>query len=187
MMAPPSSSPSTWTTQRQRSSWVRTPQHLVHSLRLYPQCCKRSCCGLLPSDWHLCHVPRHMHAQPCSHLVMGWEHKPLQTEKPRACRSTPAEPKAMLPLPVHGGIGKAGWSCWKQALEPGVLLGADISKTQDAEVGDGTTSVVVLAGELLREAEKLISQKIHPMTIIAGARAARPALLKANRSAEPLS
>jgi T-complex protein 1 subunit beta len=45
---------------------------------------------------------------------------------------------------------------------------ADISKTQDAEVGDGTTSVVVLAGELLREAEKLVSQKIHPMTIIAG-------------------
>jgi T-complex protein 1 subunit beta len=49
---------------------------------------------------------------------------------------------------------------------------ADISKTQDAEVGDGTTSVVVLAGELLREAEKLINQKIHPMTIIAGAHAA---------------
>ena len=55
-------------------------------------------------------------------------------------------------------------------------LGADISKTQDAEVGDGTTSVVVLAGELLREAEKLVSQKIHPMTIISGALAmpARP-------------
>jgi hypothetical protein len=45
---------------------------------------------------------------------------------------------------------------------------ADISKVQDDEVGDGTTSVVVLAGELLREAEKLISQKIHPMTIISG-------------------
>jgi TCP-1/cpn60 chaperonin family len=46
---------------------------------------------------------------------------------------------------------------------------ADISKVQDDEVGDGTTSVVVLAGELLREAEQLINQKIHPMTIIAGA------------------
>lgn len=45
---------------------------------------------------------------------------------------------------------------------------ADISKTQDDEVGDGTTSVVVLAGELLREAEQLVAQKIHPMTIIAG-------------------
>jgi TCP-1/cpn60 chaperonin family len=40
---------------------------------------------------------------------------------------------------------------------------------QDDEVGDGTTSVVVLAGELLREAEQLVNQKIHPMTIIAGA------------------
>lgn len=35
-------------------------------------------------------------------------------------------------------------------------------------VGDGTTSVVVLAGELLREAEKLIEMKIHPQTIIRG-------------------
>jgi len=33
----------------------------------------------------------------------------------------------------------------------------DISKTQDEEVGDGTTSVAVLAGELLREGEKLIN------------------------------
>ena len=46
---------------------------------------------------------------------------------------------------------------------------ADISKVQDDEVGDGTTSVVVTAGELLREAEQLVAQKVHPMTIIAGA------------------
>ena len=39
-------------------------------------------------------------------------------------------------------------------------------------MGDGTTSVVVLAGELLRDAEKLIQLKIHPMTIIAGFRLA---------------
>jgi hypothetical protein len=45
---------------------------------------------------------------------------------------------------------------------------ADISKVQDDEVGDGTTSVVVFAGEILREAEQLINQKVHPMTIIAG-------------------
>uniref|UniRef100_A0A2P2HYN1 T-complex protein 1 subunit beta n=1 Tax=Hirondellea gigas TaxID=1518452 RepID=A0A2P2HYN1_9CRUS len=48
----------------------------------------------------------------------------------------------------------------------------DVSKTQDSEIGDGTTSVVVLAGELLREAEKLIAQKIHPQTIIRGWRKA---------------
>lgn len=48
----------------------------------------------------------------------------------------------------------------------------DISKVQDDEVGDGTTSVVVLCGELLREAERLTDQKIHPMTIVAGFREA---------------
>ena len=45
---------------------------------------------------------------------------------------------------------------------------ADISRVQDDEVGDGTTSVVVLAGELLREAEQLVNQRVHPMTVIAG-------------------
>jgi len=48
----------------------------------------------------------------------------------------------------------------------------DISRVQDDEVGDGTTSVCVLAGELLREAEKLMMQKIHPQTIAAGWRLA---------------
>ncbi|KAK4752719.1 hypothetical protein SAY87_021517 [Trapa incisa] len=58
----------------------------------------------------------------------------------------------------------------------------DISKVQDDEVGDGTTSVVILAGELLREAEKLVAAKIHPITIISGyrmaAECARDALLQ---------
>eukprot|EP00657_Telonema_sp_P-1_P001519 TRINITY_DN14097_c0_g1_i1.p1 TRINITY_DN14097_c0_g1~~TRINITY_DN14097_c0_g1_i1.p1 ORF type:complete len:528 (-),score=173.43 TRINITY_DN14097_c0_g1_i1:1-1584(-) len=48
----------------------------------------------------------------------------------------------------------------------------NMSKVQDEEVGDGTTSVTVLAGEFLREAEKLINAKIHPQTIIAGYRQA---------------
>ncbi|CAH8390827.1 unnamed protein product [Eruca vesicaria subsp. sativa] len=65
---------------------------------------------------------------------------------------------------------------------PAAKVLVDISKVQDDEVGDGTTSVVVLAGELLREAEKLVTSKIHPMTIIAGyrmaAECAREALLK---------
>ena len=43
---------------------------------------------------------------------------------------------------------------------------------QDDEVGDGTTSVVVFASELLREAEKLVETRIHPQTIIAGWRKA---------------
>jgi len=48
----------------------------------------------------------------------------------------------------------------------------NMSKVQDDEIGDGTTSVTVLAGELLREAEKLIHAKIHPQTIVAGFRKA---------------
>ena len=48
----------------------------------------------------------------------------------------------------------------------------NISKVQDDEVGDGTTSVTVLAAELLREAEKLVDKKIHPQTIIEGYRIA---------------
>jgi T-complex protein 1 subunit beta len=55
---------------------------------------------------------------------------------------------------------------------PAAKVLVDISKVQDDEVGDGTTSVVVLACELLKEAERLISLKIHPQTIIAGWRKA---------------
>ncbi|KAK7432123.1 T-complex protein 1 subunit beta [Neonectria magnoliae] len=55
----------------------------------------------------------------------------------------------------------------------------NISKVQDDEVGDGTTSVTVLAAELLREAEKLVDKKVHPQTIIEGYRIASRAALKA--------
>lgn len=43
----------------------------------------------------------------------------------------------------------------------------EISRTQDEEVGDGTTSVIVLAGEMLREAEQFFDQLLHPTVIIA--------------------
>jgi len=56
---------------------------------------------------------------------------------------------------------------------PAAKILIDISKTQDEEVGDGTTTVAVLAGELLREAEKLVQNKIHPQIIIKGWREAR--------------
>lgn len=55
----------------------------------------------------------------------------------------------------------------------------NISKVQDDEVGDGTTSVCVLASELLREAEKLVMGRIHPQTIVEGYRIASAAALKA--------
>merc|ERR1712012_93194 len=55
---------------------------------------------------------------------------------------------------------------------PAAKILVDMSKVQDDEVGDGTTSVVVFASELLKEAEKLIDMRIHPQTIVAGWRKA---------------
>merc|ERR1719285_19059 len=54
-----------------------------------------------------------------------------------------------------------------------------MSRVQDSEVGDGTTSVTVLASELIREAEKLVDMRIHPQTIIAGWRQASKVALQA--------
>ena len=68
-----------------------------------------------------------------------------------------------------------------QVDNPAAKVLVDISKTQDEEVGDGTTTVCVLAGELLREAEKLFVKKIHPLIIIEGWRKARDCALKTLR------
>lgn len=48
----------------------------------------------------------------------------------------------------------------------------ELADLQDQEVGDGTTSVVLLAAELLRRANDLVRAKIHPTSIIAGYRLA---------------
>lgn len=42
----------------------------------------------------------------------------------------------------------------------------EIARTQDEEVGDGTTSVIVLAGEILASAEQFLAQQMHPTVII---------------------
>ena len=51
---------------------------------------------------------------------------------------------------------------------PAAKMMVEISKTQDDEVGDGTTSVVILAGDLLGKAVDLVAKKIHPTVIIDG-------------------
>lgn len=51
---------------------------------------------------------------------------------------------------------------------PAAKMMVEIAKTQDKEVGDGTTTAVVIAGELLRRAEDLIEQGIHPTVIVHG-------------------
>lgn len=55
---------------------------------------------------------------------------------------------------------------------PAAKMIVEVAKTQDSEVGDGTTTAVVLAGELLRLAEELINQNVHPTIIAAGYRMA---------------
>ena len=59
---------------------------------------------------------------------------------------------------------------------PAAKMMVEIAKTQDDMVGDGTTTAVVLSGELLRRAEDLFNQSIHPTVIISGF---RKAVLKA--------
>ena len=55
---------------------------------------------------------------------------------------------------------------------PAAKMLVEISKTTDNEVGDGTTSVVILAGALLENAESLINQNVHPIIIVDGYRKA---------------
>jgi len=54
----------------------------------------------------------------------------------------------------------------------------ELAERQDKEVGDGTTSVVILAAELLKRGNELIRQKIHPTSIISGYRLARKEAVK---------
>ncbi len=55
---------------------------------------------------------------------------------------------------------------------PAAKMLVEVSKTQDEETGDGTTTSAILAGELLKRAEKLLDQKIHPTIITEGFRKA---------------
>lgn len=53
---------------------------------------------------------------------------------------------------------------------PAAKVLVDLAELQDQEVGDGTTSVVIIAAELLKNADLLVKQKIHPTSIISGYR-----------------
>ncbi|MEM0130328.1 MAG: thermosome subunit beta [Thermoplasmatales archaeon] len=55
---------------------------------------------------------------------------------------------------------------------PAAKMMVEVSKTQDQEVGDGTTTAAVIAGELLRKAEDLLTQNVHPTVIASGYRMA---------------
>jgi len=55
---------------------------------------------------------------------------------------------------------------------PGAKMIVEVAKTQDAEVGDGTTTAAVLAGEFLKKAEDLLESGVHPTVIASGYRLA---------------
>ena len=61
---------------------------------------------------------------------------------------------------------------------PAAKMMVEVAKTTDDEVGDGTTSVVVLSGALLEKAEDLINKKIHPTIIVDGYRVAAEKILQ---------
>src|SRR6266571_4036368 len=70
---------------------------------------------------------------------------------------------------------------------PTAKMLVEVAKTQDDEVGDGTTSAVILAGELLKAAESLIESEVHPTIIVNGYRmAAAEAVRRLNQLAFPV-
>ena len=55
---------------------------------------------------------------------------------------------------------------------PSAKMIVEVANTQEDEIGDGTTTAVVLAGELLKNAEELLEQDVHPAVIARGYRLA---------------
>ena len=59
-----------------------------------------------------------------------------------------------------------------QVEHPAAKMIVEVAKTQENEVGDGTTTAVIIAGELLKQAEELLDQNVHPTVIARGYRMA---------------
>lgn len=93
-------------------------------------------------------------------------------------------PKGMDKMLVRGAtdiiITNDGASILKEVdvKHPAAKMMVDIAKTQEKEAGDGTTSAVVIAGELLKRAEELLDQKIHATSITKGYRIAGEEAIK---------
>ncbi|OMJ18213.1 T-complex protein 1 subunit gamma [Smittium culicis] len=87
-------------------------------------------------------------------------------------------PRAMLKMMLDpmGGITLTndGHTILREceAIHPAAKSVIELSRTQDEEVGDGTTSVIVLAGEMLTVAAPFLERKIHPVVILDGYRKA---------------
>ena len=75
-----------------------------------------------------------------------------------------------------------------QIEHPAAKMLVEVAKTQDEEVGDGTTTAAVLAGELLKKADELLDQNIHPTIITKGFKLAKIHALKTlDKIAKPVT
>eukprot|EP00211_Chloroparvula_japonica_P001174 CAMPEP_0119131068 /NCGR_PEP_ID=MMETSP1310-20130426/9367_1 /TAXON_ID=464262 /ORGANISM="Genus nov. species nov., Strain RCC2339" /LENGTH=554 /DNA_ID=CAMNT_0007121621 /DNA_START=78 /DNA_END=1740 /DNA_ORIENTATION=+ len=82
-------------------------------------------------------------------------------------------PRAMLKMifSAHGLVITNDGNAILRELEvvhPAAKMIVDLSRAQDEEVGDGTTTVIILAGEILHLAEPLLKRGIHPIFVVAG-------------------
>merc|ERR1711975_191192 len=81
-------------------------------------------------------------------------------------------PKAMLKMlldPMGGIVMTNDGNAILREIDvghPAAKNMLELSRAQDEEVGDGTTSVIILAGEMLGVAEPLLEKKIHPTLIV---------------------
>ena len=73
--------------------------------------------------------------------------------------------------PVRSCLRQADSSCYR-AQHPAAKVLVELADLQDREVGDGTTSVVILASELLKHGNELVKNKVHPTSVIQGFRLA---------------
>lgn len=107
--------------------------------------------------------------------------KPQLISNINACQAvvdsvrTTLGPRGMDKLIVNGGkatISNDGATIMKllDIVHPAARTLVDIAKSQDAEVGDGTTSVVLLAGEFLKQMKPFVEEGVHPRIIIKAVR-----------------
>ena len=83
-------------------------------------------------------------------------------------------PRSMLKMlldPMGGIVMTNDGNCILREVDvshPTAKSMIELSRAQDEEVGDGTTSVIILAGEILSMAEPFLKKKIHPTVIVQG-------------------
>merc|ERR1719355_576579 len=107
----------------------------------------------------------------------GWKAQESNIQAAKAVASiirSTLGPKAMLKMildPMGGIVMTNDGNAILREVDvshPAAKNMIELSRAQDEEVGDGTTSVIILAGEMLGVAEPLIDKKIHPTVIVSG-------------------